>query len=68
VADSVTCLYWHIANWFASNEPGTPVPEWCELSWPIREDEAGELILLYEKDTGLHITQWTERNAPTSTL
>ena len=22
-----------VAWWFAEHEPGTPVPEWCELGW-----------------------------------
>jgi len=49
------CLYHHMANWFANNEPGTPVPEWCSLTWPITDEEVERLIKLYEQDTGKKI-------------
>ncbi|MFW9873273.1 MAG: hypothetical protein ACFFG0_09240 [Candidatus Thorarchaeota archaeon] len=26
--------YYDIAVWFASHDPGTPVPDWCFLAWP----------------------------------
>lgn len=53
---SVTaCLFYHMADWFASNKPGTPVPDWCHLAWPIREDEVQESIKQYEQDTGKKI-------------
>lgn len=26
--------YFDIATWFATHDPGTPVPDWCILSWP----------------------------------
>ncbi len=52
---ATACLFYHMADWFASNKPGTPVPDWCHLAWPIREDEVQELIGLYEKDTGKKI-------------
>lgn len=48
-------MYFHIANWFALNDPGEPVPEWCELSWPIIPDQVEELIEMYEKDTNRKI-------------
>lgn len=41
-------LYFHMAEWFAENEPGTPVPEWCELSWPLREESIEDLLELYK--------------------
>lgn len=47
-----TYLYFSMASWFACHAPGTPVPEWCELSWPIREEEVNELIDRYEKEYG----------------
>jgi len=53
--EDATYLYYHMANWFAENPPGTPVPEWCFLSWPIREEDVEELVKLYEKDTGRKI-------------
>jgi hypothetical protein len=43
-------LYFRMAEWFAENEPGTPVPEWCELSWPIRKEQVKELFKLYKED------------------
>lgn len=55
--ERATYLYYHMADWFAENIPGTPVPEWCELSWPIREDTVEELIELYEKDTGKRVQE-----------
>ena len=54
--DSTGCLYWHIANWFSQNVPGTLVPEWCELIWPITKESVEELIAEYEKDTGRKVT------------
>lgn len=48
----ITYLLWHMAAWFSENEPGTPVPEWCELSWPIERMDVDELVRLYEEDTG----------------
>jgi len=30
--------YYYVAAWFAENEPGTPVPDWCSLSWPVDEE------------------------------
>ena len=51
--EKATYLHYHIANWFANNESGTPVPEWCSLTWPIADDfEVERLIKLYEEDTG----------------
>lgn len=29
--------YYDTAVWFAEHEPGTPVPDWCFLSWPPTE-------------------------------
>lgn len=52
-----THLYFHMSTWFSENEPGTPVPEWCLLSWPIREEEVEELIKLYEQETGKDIEE-----------
>ena len=41
------CLFL-IAEWFAVNEPATPVPEWCYLLWvngePYMDDEQMEWI------------------------
>jgi hypothetical protein len=53
--ERATYLYWHIACWFESNPPGALVPEWCELAWPIREEEVERLIALFEEETGLKI-------------
>ena len=54
----IVCLYWHIADWFSSNEPKTPVPEWCHMAWPI--DDSEELIALYEEDTGRSVEETPE--------
>ena len=43
-------LYFRMAEWFASNEPGTPVPEWCELSWPPKKEKIEELLKIYEEE------------------
>ncbi len=53
--ERATFLYYRMANWFACHDPGTLVPEWCELSWPIRQSEVDRLIKLYEEDTGKKI-------------
>lgn len=45
-------FYFRMASWFASQCPGTTVPEWCELSWPIQEEEVNELIERDEKEYG----------------
>jgi len=29
--------YYDMAVWFSTHEPGTPVPDWCFLSWPPTE-------------------------------
>ena len=50
--EKATYLYFRIANWFASHEPGTPVPEWCELSWPITDESVRELIEQYATESG----------------
>lgn len=50
--EQATYLYYRIAEWFAQNEPGTPVPDWCHLSWPIRQETVKKLIEAYEVDTG----------------
>lgn len=47
-----TYLYFKIAQWFATNPPGTPIPEWCELSEPIRKEKVLKLIEIYEKENG----------------
>lgn len=48
-----TYLYWHIADWFATHEPKKdPVPDWCFMSWPIRDENVEEQIALYEAETG----------------
>lgn len=50
--EKATYLYFRMATWFACHEPGTPVPEWCFLSWPLRDDSIQELIELYEAEHG----------------
>lgn len=50
--EKATYLYFRMASWFACHDPGTPVPDWCELSWPIREEEVEELIERYENEYG----------------
>ena len=55
--ERATYLYWHMAEWFAHNDPGTPVPEWCFMAWPIDPEFIEELIDLYEKDTGKKIDE-----------
>lgn len=57
VPDSYAQLYFHIAWWFSSHSPGTPVPEWCELTWPISDEQATELIKLYESATGRSVSE-----------
>lgn len=53
-------LYYQIAMWYAHNDPGTPVPDWCELLWPITDEEVEELIARYEKDTGRSVMELPE--------
>ncbi len=55
--ESYTYLYYHIAIWYAHNNPGTPVPDWCALQWPINDEIAEELIKRYEEDTGRSIME-----------
>lgn len=50
-------LYFKIAEWFAAHEPGTPVPEWCELSWPLEMTEVDRLVEEYRKDRGRKVTE-----------
>lgn len=54
--NNIALLYFHMASWFAENEPGTPTPDWCFLAWPMDEETCSELVDKYEKDTGKKIT------------
>jgi hypothetical protein len=36
--------YYYVAVWFATHNPGTPVPEWCWLQLPKDPVEITELI------------------------
>ena len=58
-------LCWKMADWFARNEPGTPVPEWCFQAWPLDLEELEKQIELYEKETGLKIDEMGD-NIPQS--
>lgn len=53
--EKATFLYFRIATWFACHDPGTPVPEWCSLAWPMNNECNNELIDLYEKEYGRKI-------------
>ena len=57
VPEAYAQLYCHIAHWYAHHNPGTPVPDWCDLSWPIHDETVEELIQRYEKDTGRSIKE-----------
>ena len=48
-------LFLRMAEWFAHNEPGTPVPDWCLLATPISEEDIAELIASYTEDTRLSV-------------
>lgn len=46
--------YYHVAVWFATNVPGTPVPDWCFMCWPIdTELLVDELIPLRQGELGI---------------
>jgi len=45
--------YYHVAAWFATNIPGTPVPDWCLMCWPIHVETVTELIPLRRKELGI---------------
>ena len=55
--ERATYLYWHIADWFSTHDPGTPVPDWCFMGWPIDDEFVEEQIKSYEKDTGKKIDE-----------
>ena len=53
----VAMLCWKMADWFARNEAGTPVPEWCFQAWPLDLEELDRQIKEYEEDTGLKVDE-----------